>query len=332
MRDKILTITVPSYNAQKYLKKCLDSFKQDEIIDDIEIIIVNDGSTDATAEIAETYVGEYPDTYKLINKENGGHGSGINAGIQNATGKYFKVVDADDWVNETEFVGFVKMLRDIDSDIVSSDFLCIEDETYKELRHIPATDDEARYGHEYDMSEVKLDRVVKMHNLTVKTGILKGHYRPIDEHCFYVDEEYITYPIPYVNTIYFDKRSLYMYRLGRAGQSMNWDSMARNKDMHLKVLSQLIKFYDEVSPEMSGYKLEYLERCIGDMIDNQFQIFIILGNKAGIRTEIKQWDESLKTNYPRLYNATSKKSIDLIRKTNYMILPIAKLAHKIVKG
>lgn len=91
---KILTVVVPTYNAEKYLRDNLESFKIPELMEDLEILIVNDGSTDHSLEIAEEYVRQYPDTYRVITKENGGHGSGINCGIANARGTYFKVVDA----------------------------------------------------------------------------------------------------------------------------------------------------------------------------------------------------------------------------------------------
>ncbi|MCR5143864.1 MAG: glycosyltransferase [Lachnospiraceae bacterium] len=332
MDEKILTVTIPSYNAQKYLNKCLDSFIVTDVLKYIEILIVNDGSTDDTAQIAQTYVDRFPDSFKLINKENGGHGSGINTGVQNATGKYFKVVDADDWVNTSEFGGFVEMLKTSESDVISSDFMCIEDETYDVIKRVLATEIEDRYGKECNLSDIKLDRVVKMHNMTIKTSILKEHYRPIDEHCFYVDAEYITYPVPYINTVYYDKRDVYIYRLGRTGQSVTWDSMARNKDMHLRVLTQLVKFYDEVSEQISGHKLEYLKRCIGDMIDNQFQIYIVLGDDKNMQDELRHWDKNMKRTHPDLYNSISKKSIYLIRFTNYAILPVGKLAHRLIKG
>lgn len=101
---KILTVVVPTYNAEKYLRDNLESFKIPELMEDLEILIVNDGSTDHSLEIAEEYVRQYPDTYRVITKENGGHGSGINCGIANARGTYFKVVDAGDWVGEKAFV------------------------------------------------------------------------------------------------------------------------------------------------------------------------------------------------------------------------------------
>ena len=102
--EKILTVVVPTYNAEKYLRDNLESFEIPELMQDIEILIVNDGSTDHSLEIVREYAERYPDTYRVITKENGGHGSGINCGIECALGTYFKVVDADDWVGKEAFV------------------------------------------------------------------------------------------------------------------------------------------------------------------------------------------------------------------------------------
>ena len=109
--EKILSITIPAYNVEKYLDRCLQSFEVPEILDKIEILIINDGSKDKTPDIAQKYCDKYPETYFLYNKENGGHGSGINYGIRYATGKYFKVVDGDDWLNTEELPAFVQMLE-----------------------------------------------------------------------------------------------------------------------------------------------------------------------------------------------------------------------------
>lgn len=335
MSKKILTITVPAYNAESYLKRCLDSFKLPEVMDKIEVLVINDGSADGTASVAEEYVEKYPNTYKLINKENGGHGSGVNTGIQNATGYYFKVVDADDWVDTSvfaDYIGLLLKLKEESVDVVASDYVSIEDETYREIRHYPATEDASEYGSIHYMKEWKPSKVIKMHSMTIRTSILKENYRALDEHCFYVDAEYITFPVPYIKSVYYDKRSLYQYRLGREGQSMAWASMVKNKDMHLRVLNRLIDFYDEVAADLQAKNKEYLQRCIGDMIDNQFQIYIITGHKPSTIKEVRNWDKKIKKEHPSLYRATSKKSITWIRKTNYLLMPIAKLAHKIVKG
>ena len=118
MNTKILTITVPAYNAEKYLDRCLQSFLVPEILDALEVLVINDGSRDSTSDIASRYVNQYPDTFHLINKKNGGHGSGINCGIAHATGKYFKIVDADDWLNTEVLAQYIGLLRTVDTDIV----------------------------------------------------------------------------------------------------------------------------------------------------------------------------------------------------------------------
>ena len=129
MEDKILTITIPSYNVEAYLEDCLESFVNSEVMDDIEVLIVNDGSSDRTEEIARRYESKYPNTYRLINKENGGHGSTINTGAAEAKGKYFKVVDGDDWVDTRSFIHLVKVLKKIDADIVASNYTWINHTT-----------------------------------------------------------------------------------------------------------------------------------------------------------------------------------------------------------
>ena len=103
---KVLTIVVPAYNVEKYLKNCLDSFVDVNILNSIEILVVDDGSTDKTADIAKNYEKKYPNSFRLLSKENGGHGSTINYAIPRASGKYFKVVDGDDWVDKKHLPAF----------------------------------------------------------------------------------------------------------------------------------------------------------------------------------------------------------------------------------
>ena len=119
---KALTILIPVYNTEKYIKRCLDSLIVSEIMDDIEILVVNDGGKDHSVEIIQKYVDSYPETVRLIDKENGGHGSTINAGIKEAKGKYFRVLDSDDWFNSTDFVKFVNRLKSEDADLVVCDY------------------------------------------------------------------------------------------------------------------------------------------------------------------------------------------------------------------
>lgn len=328
--EKILSIIIPAYNVEKYLDRCLHSFEVPEILDKIEVLVINDGSKDKTPDIAEQYCAKYPDTYFLYNKENGGHGSGINYGIRYAAGKYFKVVDGDDWLNTEELPEFVKVLEAIDADIVAADFLCVQDETDAVLGEKYCTSQPDSYGKIRDLAKGEVGDVIKMHALTIKTEILQKHGIVIDEHCYYVDCEYITYPVPYVRTVYFYRKFIYMYRLGRNGQSMDIRSMQRNRAQHMRVLHSLLEFYDGIG-EISAGSRRYVEQCIGQVVENQFQIYISMGLQKGMRRELAEWDRSLKEKYPAVYGAAHKKSITLLRKTGYWILPAGAAVYQIVR-
>lgn len=331
MNNKILTITVPAYNAEKYLDRCLHSFEVPEILDALEVLVINDGSKDSTAEIASRYVEKYPGTFHLINKENGGHGSGINCGIAHASGKYFKIVDADDWLNTDILKQYIGLLRTVDTDIVASDFACVQDGSFKITRVLKPVSDEKQYGHIYRFSLDEVHKVIMMHSLTIKTECLKKVAVPIDEHCFYVDMEYVMYPIPYVNTVYYDNHVLYMYLLGRAGQSMDVKKKIENIDQHLRVLHSMEKYYD-AGYTSDPYKKRYMARCAAIIVEDHFQIYISEGYKPEAMKELRQFDQELKSSYPDIYHATEKKSISMLRKTDYLILPLGTLAFRIVKG
>lgn len=329
--DKVLSIVIPAYNVEKYLERCLHSFEVKEILDKIEVLVINDGSKDKTAELAQAFCDKYPDTYYLYTKENGGHGSGINYGIKYARGKYFKVVDGDDWLNTVELRAFVRLLERMDTDVVASDFQCIQDVTYALLDKKYCTRKEEQYGKICDMTKGEVKDVIKMHALTIKTEILQVQGILIDEHCYYVDCEYITYPMPYVKTVYFYPKFIYMYRLGRDGQSMDIRSMQKNRTQHRKVLNSLLAFYDGLENITVNSRM-YIEKCIAQVVENEFQIYISMGQQKEMRQELKEWDLGLKRQHPRIYEATHKRSITLLRKTGYAVLPVGAIVYKRVKG
>lgn len=331
--SKILSIIIPAYNVEKYIKECLESMVVPNMMDKVEVLIINDGSSDNTENIARKYCIKYPDTYIIINKKNGGHGSGINYGIKYATGKYFKVVDGDDWLNKDELEEFIQLLEGHDEDIIATDFKCICDGSYKILENKRCTRNENDYGKVKFFDKDSIEDVIKMHSLTIKTSILQENKIKIDENCFYVDCEYITFPIMYVNNVYYYQRYIYMYRLGRDGQSMNIKSMQKKRNQHMFVLNQLLNYYDYVVGKgCTESKKRYIQRCIGEMVENQFQIMISLGLKRGIRKELKDWDVKMKEKYPEIYKSTRKKSISLLRMTHYYILPLGAVAYRLMRN
>lgn len=328
---KTLSIVVPAYNVERYLSQCLDSMIIKEFLRNIEVLIINDGSNDRTEMIAQKYCELYPETFHIYNKENGGHGSAINYGIKYATGKYFKVVDGDDWLNTKELMAFIDLLMKRTEDIIASDYLCIEDNSGRILAEKYAAGIKHQCGQAALFENGDIKNVIKMHALTIRTEILQKNQVTIDEHCYYVDCEYITYPIPFVKSVYYDPHFIYMYRLGRNGQSVDIKSMQRNRAQHEKVLKQLLKFYENLPEDISEEKKIYIEKAIGQVMENQFQIYISMGCQKGIRQELKSWDRRLKEKYPRIYAVTKKKSIYLLRKTDYRILRLGNMIYSVAR-
>ena len=124
MSDKLLSIVVPTYNIAQYIDKCIESFKQvdKKYYSTFEVIVVNDGSTDNSLKIVERLIADTQLDIRVITKANGGHGSTINVGINEATGKFFKVIDGDDWIDVSNFEIFIKKLEKADVDLVITDY------------------------------------------------------------------------------------------------------------------------------------------------------------------------------------------------------------------
>lgn len=336
--DILLTIAIPAYNVEQYIEKCLDSFCEQEFSDKLEVLVIDDGSTDETAALTGKYCERYPDIFKLISKENGGHGSAINFGIVKAKGRYFKILDGDDWLDTIALKKLLLTIEQVTSckenipDIIATDFRCIQDQTGKILSDRKCTVYDEQYGRICSIKAGEVKTVIKMHSVTFKTSILQDNNIVIDEHMYYVDGEYITYPIAYCDSVLFLKETLYMYRLGRIGQSMDIQVMQRRKKQHLQVIHNMLVYYDKVAAQVSDNQRKYIELCIAQMIDNQFQIYISMGFTMGVRAELKMWDEQIKHNYPTIYKSTEKRSVTAIRKTAYTLLPIGCLVYRAVKG
>ena len=323
--EKILTVVVPTYNAEKYLEKNLNSLCVEELLSKIEVIIVNDGSTDSSKNIAQKYADKYPDSYKVITKENGGHGSGINYGIMYAQGYYFKVLDADDWVEDGAFKNLVNYLKICDDDIVYSGFLWAfdnhsndEDSFYKkpELKEPFGS---VQYKQSYLFTDIAEKLYIKIHNLTIKTKILQENNISIDTHCYYVDTELITYPIPYVKTISFVEDNVYMYRIGRVGQSVSIEKMQKNERNYDKVIQSLTEFYDELGktiPCTIAHK-NYVAGIIARVVAGKIKILLSYPASRERLKECKEYDARLKKKYPDIYYKNKNMAIKILRWSSY---------------
>lgn len=301
---KTLTIAMPVYNTEKYIKRCLDSILIDEIIDDIEIIAVNDGSKDNSLNILNEYKTLYPNTIIVIDKKNGGHGSTINAAFNIARGKYFKVVDSDDWVDSINFVDFVHKLKNYNEDVIVSPYT--EEYAYDGSSVLYSCIYNMTPNIRINFDDIKIDDPVKyyfaMASATYKLELLKKCNLSLFENAFYVDMQYNIMPIPFIKTLRYLDRPIYRYFIGRSAQSMNPENLSKNYKDHQKVLKFLIEYYIKFEGKVSKPKKDYMEFMTTSMIYTFFTIVCIqLKDKKVSYSTIKNFDNYLKQKSETLY-------------------------------
>ena len=300
---KSLTVLIPVYNTEKYIKRCLDSLLIPEVLDDIEIIVVSDGSKDRSSEIVQEYVGRYPNTIILIDKENGGHGSTINAGITEASGKYFRVLDSDDWFNTLEFAEFVSRLKKEDADLVVCDYR--KEHTYNSkseyFQYKNLQDGKVYQFDEFDLAVLEGEYFV-MATSTYKTDILRQSGLKLLEKTFYVDMQYNVVPITKVSNFTYYHLDIYRYFIGRKVQSMNMDNFVRNQEHHKKMIKWLIEYYTRVKDQLSSNKKEYIEIILTYTLNTHYSIYCEYDNNhRRAYREIKDFDRYLQCTNPVLY-------------------------------
>jgi len=301
---KTLTVTVPAYNVENYLDQCLSSFICEEILNDIEVLVIDDGSRDQTPEIARKYVEMYPKVFKLISKENGGHGSAINYGMQLANAKYFKVVDGDDWVDKRNFIKMVNYLKNCNSDIVAGNYACVyvngSPTNYEKI-------DNVIYQYEYNFEKLDLNKEIPMASINYKTSILKKNNIIIDEKVFYADVEYILMPIPFIETIQFLDLTVYMYRLGNPFQSVSLAGLVKNYKHRKKIIFTMIDYLEKHN--ISTIKYQYMFKKISKMVISQYYVYTLFSpyNLYGVN-EAKIFNNQLKKKNISFYNYAARKS------------------------
>lgn len=225
--------------------------------EDVEILIVDDGSKDDTAAIADEYAEKYPTIVKAIHQENGGHGEAVNAGIRNATGLYFKVVDSDDWVDWNAYQAILAKLREIAGGSVALDMLLAnyvyEKEGAKHKRVMRQTgfpkDQIFTWS---DVRHFYKGHYILMHSVIYRTKLLRECGLELPKHTFYVDNIYVYKPLPHVRTMYYMDVDFYRYFIGREDQSVNEKVMISRIDQQIRVNKIMI---DDVDlNKVSNYK------------------------------------------------------------------------------
>ncbi len=271
---KTITFAVPCYNSSEYMDKCIESLLAfDDGNDDIEILIVDDGSTkDNTAETADQWHERYPDTVYAIHKENGGHGSAVNVGLANARGRYFKVVDSDDWLDEQAMRVIMKYLR-AQSELREACDLVIGNYVYEKVyentrtaidyKNVFPTDREFTWD---EVGKFKPSQYLLMHSVIYRTELLRDVKLVLPEHCFYVDNIFVYVPLPTVYSIRYFDVDMYRYFIGREGQSVNEDIMKSRIDQQIRITKFMIDAVDLDSDVIQKKLRRYMENYLSMMM------------------------------------------------------------------
>ena len=244
---KLLSVTIPCYNSQDYMEHCIETLLTGG--DDVEILIVDDGSKDATAEIADRYQKKYPTIIKAIHQENGGHGAAVNTGIANATGLYFKVVDSDDWVDEESYHKILAKLRELVGgsttlDMFISNFVYEKQGAdHKKVMKYTRMFPENEVFTWSDVRHISKGHYILMHSVIYRTQLLKDCGLELPRHTFYVDNLFVYNPLPYVKTMYYMNVDFYRYFIGREDQSVNEE----------------VNLWKIANPKLRKYMFNYLE-------------------------------------------------------------------------
>ncbi len=298
---KLLSIAIPSYNSQEYMSHAIESLLPGG--DEVEILVVNDGSKDRTAEIADEYEKKYPGIVRAIHKENGGHGDAVMMGLANATGRYFKVVDSDDWVDEESYPKVLAALRERTTAETEIDLLICDyvyDKVGKTRKHVVRYGNALPEGKEFDwehMKDLKVGQYILMHSAIYRTQMLRECGLTLPKHTFYVDNLYIYTPLPYVQKMLYLDLPFYHYFIGRDDQSVHEEVMIRRIDQQLKVNRMMVDATDvmSVTPvHRREYMFKYLEviTCISSVM------CIISGTEENLKKKEELWNYIREKNLP----------------------------------
>lgn len=262
---KLLTIAVPCYQSEAYMRHCVETLLGGG--DELEILIINDGSTDATGEIADELQAAHPGIVRAIHQPNGGHGGAVMTGLRHATGLYFKVVDSDDWLNEEALEKVLIRLRALTQERAAVDMLLcnyVYDKVGVKHKRV------VRYSNVFPQDSIctwdKSKRFVPgqyilMHSVIYRTQLLRDCGLHLPHHTFYVDHLFVYLPMQHVKTVLYVNVDLYHYFIGREDQSVNEQVMIRRIDQHIAVNKLMLEttVRQDIPGKLQKYLRQYME-------------------------------------------------------------------------
>ncbi|TWT14439.1 glycosyltransferase family 2 protein [Streptococcus sp. sy010] len=325
--NKVLTISIAAYNVADYIRETLDSLVASKFIDDLEIFVVDDGGQDDTLAIAQDYQKRYPNSVIPVHKENGGYGTTVNYSLEHATGRYFKLLDGDDWVKTESLDQLVEQLKKIETDLVVTPFLKGPSMAEMELQDYSS---QLPIAKEQQLSELMNPPILGMWAMCYKTSVLRESGLKLPEKLFYTDQIFCTIPIPFVKTIQYFDFPIYCYRLGRDGQSVSKESRIKNAQMTLDICQELTSYIAKYK-EHENYP--YLLKRVSSYYLSALKTILLSPISADTISRFKAYDQLIKQLSPEMYQVIVSegkfgKIVRMARQTNYLGLWLLSIIYK----
>ena len=308
---KILTISIAAYNISQYISDALNSLISDQtVLDRLEVIVVNDGSVDNTLDIANEYAQKYPNTIKIIDKPNGGYGSTVNASLKVANGKYFRLLDGDDLVETDNLNAYLDFLNDSTKKMILTPYYNFyqtdSDSTNKTSTH-------------KTFQSVDVNNPI-VPTITIETEALKGVYNELSENVLYTDSEFTFNAILAATSIETLDVPIYIYRLGRNGQSVSYKSIQKNYTHHMIVAEKICSLYDSIIDtnryNLSNHQLDLIKNKTTSIIHDAYQAIALNGPEK--KDQMLKFDNILKNKYPNSYAISNNvRKIQIIRQLHF---------------
>ncbi len=309
---KLITFTVPCYNSAAYMDHCIQTLLTAG--EDAEILLVDDGSTDETGAIADRYAAEYPNVVRAIHQENGGHGAGVNQGMQNATGLYFKVVDSDDWLDTEALAQLMEKLRRFEEpvDLILCNYVYehVEDNSQRVVRYRKVLPTDKVFGWD-EVGRFNATQFITMHAAVYRTEVLRKTGIRLPKHTFYVDNLYVYQPLPDVETLYYLDVDLYRYFIGRADQSVTEENLIRRIDQQILVTKIMVDVHDLQALEARNKRLAlYMYHYISIML-MICTIYLMMSGTPESREKSDALWQWLKDTHPAIFRRMRYRSANV---------------------
>lgn len=310
--EKILSIVIPTYNMEKYLRKCLNSL----IIDDaelfvlLEVLVVNDGSKDSSSEIAHEFENKYPEIFRAIDKDNGNYGSCVNVGLKEASGKYIKILDADDTFEKSNFKNFLSLLCRIDVDMVISDYTIVTESDATRRVCSYNLPHQTLFSYTKDLQDLKK---LKMHAVTYKCDNLKRINYEQTEGVSYTDLEWIFFPITTVVNIYYFNQVIYKYLVGRDGQTVNLSIYYNRVQDRIKGAVTMI---NEIKNDFNEIYQDYLNHLLLGRLEGIYLSCLVVNRDDSL---LDDFDNYIERHLPaEIYERLNLSNVNRLLKYRYI--------------